>query len=291
MSKKTRNRQLAKTAAHRQAEKRHKLRKRRLVTRGVAGAMALGLIVAVFAVFAGGGSPENKESGTPTPSPSSSPSPTPSPGTQTGTVTPAAGPKEVACGGTTPKEATEPKPQFYSPAEVLGPKASYTATIETSCGTIVVKLLTTDASTTANSFAFLAEQGFYDGLRFFRLDTTIDVLQGGDPAGDATGGPGYVTPDELTGKESYGPGVVAMANGGPNTSGSQFFMVSGSKGHLLDDQALWTIFGEVVKGMDVVQAIQELPVVDPKLAAKGDIPSQAPTQAVYIEKVTIAKTK
>ena len=289
MSKKTRNRQLARQAALRHAEKRHKLRTRRVVTRAVAGAIALGLIVAVFAVFAGGGSSGTKTAGTPTPSPS--PSPTPSPGTQTGTVTPAAGPKEVACGATTPKDATEPKPQFYSPAQVLAPKANYTATIETSCGTIVVKLLTKDAPTTANSFAFLAEQGFYNGLRFIRLDTTIDVIQGGDPAGDATGGPGYTTPDELTGKERYGPGVVAMANPGANTNGSQLFIVSGNKGHLLDDQGLWTIFGEVVKGMDVVQEIQDLPVVDPKLAAKGDIPSQAPKQTVYIEKVTITKTK
>jgi len=291
MSKKTRNRQLAKQAAYRQAEKRHKLRARKVVTRAIAGALALGLIAAVFLVFAGGGDSGTKGSGTPTPSEIPSPSPSPSPGAQTGTVTPAAGPKVVACGGTTPKDATQPKPQFSSPAPVLKSKASYTATIETSCGTIVVKLLTKDAPITANSFAFLAEQGFYDGLRFIRLDTTIDVIQGGDASGDASGGPGYTTPDELTGNESYGPGIVAMANGGPNTSGSQFFFVSGSKGHLLDGQGLWTIFGEVVKGMDVVQRIQNLPVVDPKLAAKGDIPSQAPEQAVYIEKITIAKTK
>jgi cyclophilin family peptidyl-prolyl cis-trans isomerase len=287
VSRKTRNRQLAKQAARRQAEKRHKMRTRKVVTRVLAGAIALGLVVAVFAVFVGG-SP-TRGSGTPTPS--GSPSPSSSPGTRTGTVAPAAGPKVVACGGARPKEATEPKPQFGSPGRVLAEKKTYAATIQTSCGTIVVRLLTKDAPTTANSFAFLAEQGFYDGLRFVRLDPTIDVIQGGSPTGTASGGPGYATPDELTGSERYGPGVVAMANSGPNTNGSQFFIVSGDEGHLLDDQGRWTIFGRVVEGMDVVRRIQRLPVVDAAKAAKGDIASQAPRQAVYIERVTISETE
>jgi cyclophilin family peptidyl-prolyl cis-trans isomerase len=287
--KKTRHRQLARQAARRRAEKRRKQRSRQVVTALIAGAVGVAGLAIVFIAFRGGGS--EQATGTPTPSASASPSPTGSPGAQTGTVNPSPGPKEVACGGTAPKGADEPRPQYAAPVQVLKSKRTATATIKTSCGTIVLELLTNDAPVTANSFAFLAEQGFYDGLRFHRLDTSIDVIQGGDPVGDGSGGAGYQTQDELGGKESYGPGVVAMANSGPNTNGSQFFIVSGNKGHLLDDQGLWTIFAKVIEGMDVVRKIQDLPVADPEAAALGPGPGQQPKQAVYIEKVTISESK
>ena len=207
-------------------------------------------------------------------------------GAQTGTVQPEPGPEEVACGGTQPKGAVKPKPQFASPGQVLEEGKSYEAVFETSCGDIVIQLLSEGAPETVNSFVFLAQQGYFDGQRFHRLDTSIDVIQGGDPTGTGSGGPGYTIPDELTGQESYGPGVLAMANGGPDSGGSQFFIVTGEDGHLLDDQAAWTIFGTVIEGLDVAQTIQELPIQDPAAGLSG----QQPQQSVYIERVTIRQS-
>ena len=146
------------------------------------------------------------------------------------TVKPQPGPAEVACGGTEPKDASKPKPQFSAPEQVVQEGTTYTAEIQTSCGTIVIELLADRAPETVNSFVFLAQKGYFDGQRFHRLDTSIDVIQGGDPTGTGTGGPGYTIPDELTGDESYGPGVLAMANAGPDTGGSQFFLITGDAG-------------------------------------------------------------
>jgi cyclophilin family peptidyl-prolyl cis-trans isomerase len=250
----------------------------------VAAAIAFGLVALLFVAFRG--NPNEQATGTPTPSASASPTAAPA------TVTPIEPPQQTACGAQHPEKVLDPKPQFEeAPPVTIDPKKTYTATIQTSCGTIVVELLPKRAPATVNSFVYLVKKGFYDATRFHRLDTSIDVIQGGDPVGDGSGGPGYATPDELTGDESYGPGVVAMANSGPNTNGSQFFIISGDKGHLLDDQGLWTIFGTVVKGMDVVRKIQDLPVVDPQLAKQGDLASQQPKQAVYIEQITIKASK
>jgi cyclophilin family peptidyl-prolyl cis-trans isomerase len=159
--------------------------------------------------------------------------------------------------------------------------------MQTSCGPIVIELLGEQAPQTVNSFVFLAQQGFFDGQRFFRLDTSIDVIQGGDPTGTGTGGPGYSIPDELTGNESYGPGVLAMALGGPDTGGSQFFLITGNAGHKLDANPAYTIFGTVVEGLDVAKQIQELPIQDPT----AGIPGQQPTKSVYIDKVTIRESR
>jgi len=156
--------------------------------------------------------------------------------------------------------------------------------MQTSCGTIVIELLAEQSPQTVDSFVFLAQQGFFDGQRFLRLDTSIDVIQGGDPTGTGTGGPGYSIPDELTGNESYGPGVLAMANGGPDTGGSQFFLITGNAGHRLDANPAYTIFGMVVEGLDVAKRIQELPIQDP---SGGIGPGQQPKESVYIDKVTI----
>jgi len=203
------------------------------------------------------------------------------------TVKPTPGPAEVACGGTEPKGATEPKPQFSAPKQVVKPGKTYTAEVQTSCGTIVIELLADQAPQTVNSFVFLAQQGYFDGQRFHRLDTSIDVIQGGDPTGTGTGGPGYSIPDELTGNESYGPGTLAMANGGPDTGGSQFFLITGDAGHNLDANPAYTIFGTVVEGLDVAKRIQGLPIQDPSAGISG----QQPQQSVYIEKVTIRESR
>ena len=134
---------------------------------------------------------------------------------------------------------------------------TYTATLQTSCGDIVDRAARGPARPqTVNSFVFLAEQGFFDGTRIHRLDTSIDVIQGGTPPGRGTGRPGYTIPDELTGDETYVPGTLAMANSGAEHGGSQFFLITGPKATNLDANAPYTIFGRVVEGLDVAQRIQ-----------------------------------
>jgi peptidylprolyl isomerase len=198
-------------------------------------------------------------------------------------VDPEPGPDQVACDGDQPKGALRPKPQFSAPPQVIEEGQTYTAEIQTSCGTIVVELLADQAPETVNSFVFLAQEGYFDGQRIHRLDTSIDVIQGGDPTGTGSGGPGYSIPDELTGDESYGPGTLAMANAGPDTGGSQFFIVTGENGHGLDSAPNYTIFGTVVEGLDVARQIQNLEIQDPSAGITG----QQPAEAVYLENVRI----
>jgi cyclophilin family peptidyl-prolyl cis-trans isomerase len=266
-NRRTRNRQLARVAQRRYAERRRRQQQR---ARVIAGALAIGLVglLVVFVAWNGGRS-RTAASGTPTPSASASPA--------------------VACNGSVPKAAGEKKPTFgKAPPMRIDASKTYTATIVTSCGTIEIELLADRAPETVNSFVFLAGKRYFDGTQIHRIDTSIDVIQGGDPTGTGTGGPGYTIPDELDGNESYGPGVVAMANGGPNTGGSQFFIVFGPNGHKLDANPNYTIFGKIVKGLDVAKTIGALPVVDPQAAANQDISAQKPVQAIYLEKVTIS---
>ena len=278
MPKRTRNRQLARQHERRQAERLQQQRKRQVTTIVVALVIALvgGGIAAI--AFSGGDDTQAGASGA-TGSTGEPTGPTSSPKT----VKPTPGPAEVACGGTEPKGATEPKPQFSAPKQVVKPGKTYTAEVQTSCGTIVIELLADQAPQTVNSFVFLAQQGYFDGQRFHRLDTSIDVIQGGDPTGTGSGGPGYSIPDELTGNESYGPGTLAMANAGPDTGGSQFFLITGDAGHNLDANPAYTIFGMVTEGLDVAKQIQQLPIQDPSAGISG----QQPKQSVYIDKVTI----
>ena len=220
--------------------------------------------VVVFAAFAGRES-QPAASGTPTPSAS----PTPQP---------------VACGATAPADANKQPQQFAkAPPMTIDPKRTYTATLDTSCGKIVVQLLADRAPETVNSFVFLAKKGYFDGTYFHRIDSSIDIIQGGDPTGTGEGSPGYTIPDELTGNESYGPGVVAMANAGADTGGSQFFIVYGPKGRALDNSPNYTIFGRIVKGLDVAKQIATIPVQDPT----AGLPGQQPSQTVYIDTVTV----
>lgn len=288
MSKRTRNRELARLAKRRQEEKRERQRKRQAT---IAVALVVAVVGGAVAFFAFTGDEPVPQATGPT-GPTGSPSPSPSlegePGTQIGTVDPEPGPRIVACDAEAPKGALKPKPQFNAPANVLKNGRAYTATFETSCGDIVIELLDDQAPKTVNSFVFLAQEGFFDGQRIHRIDESIDVLQGGDPTGTGGGGPGYTIPDELTGKESYAAGTFAMANAGPDTGGSQFFIITGVDGHALDDQAAWTIFGEVIESLDVAEQIQGIPISNPEAAAAGDLTGQQPSQAVYIEKVTIA---
>jgi cyclophilin family peptidyl-prolyl cis-trans isomerase len=273
--KRTRNRQLARQHERRHAERQQQQRKRQTTRALVVLVVALvGGGIAYFAL-SGGDDTQAGASGATTGPTGATSSPK--------TVKPTPGPAEVACGGTEPKAATEPKPQFTGPKQVVKPGKTYTAEVQTSCGTIVIELLADQAPQTVNSFVFLAQEGYFDGQRFHRLDTSIDVIQGGDPTGTGTGGPGYSIPDELTGNESYGPGTLAMANAGPDTGGSQFFLITGDAGHNLDANPAYTIFGMVTEGLDVAKQIQQLPIQDPSAGISG----QQPTQSVYIEKVTI----
>jgi cyclophilin family peptidyl-prolyl cis-trans isomerase len=284
--KRTRHRHLARQAARRQAERRRRQRRRTAVVAMVAVVALIGAGGA-FATFVVGKS-NSSATGTPTPSTTVSPTPSGSPGQKIGTVPPAPGPKQVACGGKQPAAATKPKPQFAAPATVIDMKKTYTATIETSCGTIEVRLLPGRAPKTVNSFVFLARKGFFDGIHFHRVAASLDVIQGGDPTGTGSGGPGYTIPDEVTGKETYGPGVVAMAKtAAPNSGGSQFFIVYGPKGHQLDSTPSYTIFGTVVKGLDVVKRIGAIPVENATAGPSGE----TPVKAIYIEKVTITTSK
>jgi cyclophilin family peptidyl-prolyl cis-trans isomerase len=276
-NRRTRNRHLARVAERRYAERRRRQRRR---TRIIAGALAvslIGLVVAVFALR-----PTGRTSASATPSASTGP------GSQTGTVPAPEVPKSVACGGTVPAAASRPKPQFLAPPMTIDPKKTYTATIETSCGTIVVDLLADTAPQTVNSFVFLADHHFFDGTQIHRIDTGIGIIQGGDPTASGNGGPGYSLPDELTGKQTYGPGVVAMANAGKDTGGSQFFIVFDENGHKLDANPAYTIFGTVTKGLDVVRTIGALPIVDQSTAASGDLSGQKPKDGVFLDRVTVS---
>jgi cyclophilin family peptidyl-prolyl cis-trans isomerase len=131
----------------------------------------------------------------------------------------------------------------------------YTALISTSKGDITVALAPERAPKTVNSFVFLARNGYYDGLNFHRIIPGF-VLQGGCPEGSGRGGPGYQFDDELPPGGRYEIGSLAMANAGPNTNGSQFFIISGQDGVRLPPQ--YSLFGQVISGLDVVQTINDL---------------------------------
>lgn len=130
----------------------------------------------------------------------------------------------------------------------------YTATMETSLGTIVIALDAINAPITVNSFVFLAAHHYYDGVIFHRIIKDF-VCQGGDPTGTGRGGPGYRFPDEPV-KRRYEIGSVAMANAGSDTNGSQFFLISGPSGVGLPPQ--YNHFGQIVKGLDVLEAMQSV---------------------------------
>ena len=173
-----------------------------------------------------------------------------------------------------------PNDVSFDSAPAPGATAPGTLTLTTNCGDIVIDLFADAAPETVASMAFLADTGFYDATACHRLTTAgIFVLQCGDPAGDGTGGPGYQLPDEnlpAEGQANYPAGTVAMANAGPGTAGSQFFLV-------YEDTTLpsgYTIWGQVTEGLDVVRAIAEAGTADG--GADG-----SPAQPVVIESATV----
>jgi peptidyl-prolyl cis-trans isomerase B (cyclophilin B) len=145
-------------------------------------------------------------------------------------------------------------PKRYAHAEqVVQPGKRYSATISTDRGDIVIALDPSRAPKTVNNFVFLARDGFYDGLTFHRVVDDF-VVQGGDPEGSGRGGPGYRFEDEPVQGE-YIAGAVAMANAGPNSNGSQFFICTVDDRHKLTKS--YNLFGQVVRGMEVVTSIRQ----------------------------------
>lgn len=145
--------------------------------------------------------------------------------------------------------------QYSAPPPMLiDPKKKYTATFKTEKGEFVVELFADKAPKTVNNFVFLSRDHFYDGVTFHRVIKGF-MAQGGDPTGTGMGGPGYKFADEFHKDLRHsGPGILSMANAGPNTNGSQFFITHGATPHLDNRHA---VFGKVTKGMDVVLAIPE----------------------------------
>jgi peptidyl-prolyl cis-trans isomerase B (cyclophilin B) len=147
------------------------------------------------------------------------------------------------------------KLEWKSPPEMqIDPVKAYRAVIETNRGIIELDFYPQHAPKTVNNFVFLAREGFYDDVSFHRVISDF-VIQGGDPTGTGRGGPGYRFEDELKGNPlKHETGVISMANSGPNTNGSQFFITHSPQPHL---DGRHTVFGKVVSGQEVVDVIQQ----------------------------------
>jgi cyclophilin family peptidyl-prolyl cis-trans isomerase len=254
MSKKTRQKQLAKLAARRAADRRRRRRNR-----------AIAVAASVLLVLGAGGAvawtlineePEGRQA-------------------QDGEQTPE---PAVACGAKAPKAADPPK-QFARPPKLdLKEGVDYSAILVTSCGKIEMDLYEDPTPVTVNSFVFLSKKGFYDGGIFHRtVDTpSLSVIQAGDPTGSGSGGPGYTFEDEFRKALRFDrPGFLALANPGtPDSNGSQFFITLNEPDHL---NGKHTIFGEITSGLKVVRKINGIPT------GPGDVPEKT----IYIEKVII----
>ena len=145
--------------------------------------------------------------------------------------------------------------RWDSPPEMtIDPKKAYVATIHTDRGSIEIELRPEHAPMTVNNFVFLSREGYYDGVTFHRVIDDF-VIQGGDPTGSGRGGPGYQFADEVSGNPlKHETGALSMANAGPNTNGSQFFITHSPQPHL---DGKHTVFGHVISGQDVVDAIRQ----------------------------------
>ncbi|MGH2710590.1 MAG: peptidylprolyl isomerase [Actinomycetota bacterium] len=256
-NKRTREKQLQKLADRRAAE-RARARRKKIIIGVLVSALAVGALGFAAVAFLGGD--DQKQAA----KPEAGPSPTAS----------ASAEAASDCSQKAPETANEEKEMYdKAPDMLIDENAKYTATMETSCGTIEMELYADKTPITVNSFVFLAREGFFDGLTFHRVVPGF-VIQGGDPSGDGTGGPGYqFENEEVDGLDFDSPGLLAMANSGPDTNGSQFFITLAPTPSLNEG---YTLFGQVTGGLDAVDAIGAL--------GTGDGP---PSQPVYIEKVTI----
>ena len=183
----------------------------------------------------------------PTPTPTASPSSSPTPA-QEPSPSPTPAPEPQA----TPESAPEVKIMKWDspPPMIIDTGKKYTAIMETEKGKLVLELFAKDVPKTVNNFVFLAREGYFDGTTFHRVLPDF-MVQGGDPTGTGTGHPGYRFEDEFT-DHSHGTGALSMANSGPNTNGSQFFITYRPTPHL---DGKHSVFGQLVEGMDVLQSI------------------------------------
>ncbi|MDQ6418109.1 peptidylprolyl isomerase [Paenibacillus sp. LHD-117] len=190
----------------------------------------------------------------------------------------------TGCGSGSPSglsaQGQDGKPKVLSwskmPEMSIDLDKSYKAIVETSKGSFEIRLLTKKAPVTVNNFVFLANEGFYEGLKFHSIIESF-MIQTGDPKGNGTGNAGYRIPDELDTESTYKEGVVAMFNTGtPDSGSSQFFICTGPDASNLNRQPNYTIFGTIERGMEIVNAIADVPV------KKG-----VPVEDVTITKVTI----
>lgn len=252
-------------AAARAAE----LQRRRMIRFGILGLVVLAVIG--FALFSGKDAEDtsaNKDEAGASTAPVASEEPT-----------------GVACDGQEPPPA-DPK-QYDAPEQVMEEGVDYAAVIDTSCGVIEIDLLEEKAPKTVNSFIFLAQEGFYDGLTFHRIVSNF-VIQGGDPEGTGSGGPGYVVDDEFPAKgREYIFGTVAMANAGPGTTGSQFFIVVHEGANGETDQPvgldpLYSLFGQATEeSFEVIKEISKVEVAGQT--------GESPVVPVYINSIEIVE--
>jgi cyclophilin family peptidyl-prolyl cis-trans isomerase len=263
--KRERQRQNREAARQAQLEAARQAKKKQSTIRfGVLIVLAIALAVLSAALF--GGKDKKKVDTTASTSTTA--------GATTTTVDPAVLAR-VQCNDTKPADNPS-RPTFKEPPPMtIDPAKKYTATIDTSCGKITADLDPKAAPKTVNSFVFLAKQKFFDGLTWHRVVKDF-VIQGGDPQGSGSGGPGYEFEDELPqdGPPYYKIGSLAMANSGPNTNGSQFFVVTGNQGAQLPNK--YSRFGLVTSGIDVAQ----------KLESFAD-ENQKPTRPIYILSITV----
>jgi cyclophilin family peptidyl-prolyl cis-trans isomerase len=243
------------------AARRRRSRRNTLIATGVVMAVVIGLIAAL-SPGGGGKSKSTKAESTNT----------------------TAAPAGAAVKGDTPcpqADGSSPRTtKFAKPPPIcIDPAKTYTATIATAKGTMKVALDAKAAPKTVNNFVVLARYHFYDGLTFHRIVPDF-VIQGGDPQGNGGGGPGYEFADELPAAGQYKIGSLAMANSGPNTNGSQFFIIIGQQGVGLPPQ--YSLFGQVTEGIDAVNAIAKLAVPG---AANG-----RPSELVKMTSVTISES-
>ncbi len=242
----------------------------------------------VMAACGGDDDASTSESTAATPTESTAATPTAAPSTSTAPTTPPGPPptdyagfraQPTACGAEQPAERVEV--QYPGPEDMdIDPKSRPVALISTSCGDITVELDPSIAPETVNSFVFLAESGYFDGTVSHRVAPGF-VMQAGDPTATGRGGPGYVLPDEYPPADyMYERGVVAMANAGPGTTGSQFFI-------MLADAALppqFSVFGRVTNGMEVLDTIAALPLA---VGPSGE--RSTPLESVYLNSATIER--
>lgn len=289
VSKKSHQRQLDRARAKREAERLDKRKKR---TRGVALLLVFLLVggTVVALALGGGGTPEPEVVSTEDPEGFATDDPTANP-TSTSEDDPAVAAADLdplppppareslePCDTAEPEGAGGEKPTFDSyPEMTLDESASYSATISTTCGDITLDLFAADAPLAVNSFVFLARSDYYDAVPFHRTIWGF-MVQGGDPTGTGSGGPGYNFDDELdtVGKYGFARGNLAMANSGPATNGSQFFIVHDQASHLQTH----TVFGRVTEGIDIVDRIAAMPA-----GPNGEV--EAP---VWITDVTITQS-